>query len=152
VPNPTTQVLEPYAQNAGTIRVRIAGDVTNSVFSASVDPNPSGLTPSSIDTAGQFEKIHGNKFPYGAPDNVVLPRGVINAKVEGVINNSTSPLLASSTLPDTAFFARVVHLKKGPVIPPQAPYEPYVAPTVYHKGQNSLRGLFKLDHIPRRKK
>ena len=35
-----------------------------------------------------------------------------------------------------------------PVIPPQVPYQPYVAPTVYHKGQAPLKGLIKIDHIP----
>src|SRR5262249_51221778 len=98
VTNPTTGVMEPSPQNAGTMRVRIAGDVTNSVFSASVDPNPSGLSPSVVDVAGQFEKSRPNiPFPFGAPNNIVLPRGVINAKVEGTIDNSANGLVAITT-------------------------------------------------------
>ena len=34
------------------------------------------------------------------------------------------------------------------MIPPTVPYEPYVAPTVYHSGQSALKGVFKVDHIP----
>jgi hypothetical protein len=146
--NPTTGAFEPYAQNGGTIHVRIAGDVTNSVFSASVDPNPSGLNPSTVNQSGMFEKSHGAIFPFGAPNNIVLPRGAISGKVEGTVDNSTNPLVSASSPPTAAFFARTVHLKLGPVIPPHVPYQPYIAPTVYHKGQNSLRGLIKVDHIP----
>jgi hypothetical protein len=135
-------VLEPHAQNGGSIKVRIAGDVTNSTFSASVDPNPSGLGASAL------ERPRGQVFPFDSPDNLVLPRGVINAKVEGVVNNSANSLVAVTAPTDAAFFARVVHLKKGPVIPPTVPYQPYVAPTVYHKGQTGLKGVFKIDHFP----
>jgi hypothetical protein len=152
--NPTAGIaitaLEPYAQNGGSIRVRIAGDVTNSVFSASVDPNPSGLSPSVVDTAGQFEKPHGNRFPFGAPTNIVLPRGVINAKVEGTIDNSTNGLVSTSAPANAAFFARVVHLNKGPVIPPTVPYQPYPHPPALHRGQSPLKGLLKLDHLPKK--
>jgi hypothetical protein len=150
VTNPTTGVIEPYAQNAGSIRVRIAGDVTNSVISASVDPNPSGLSPSVVDAAGQFEKSNGNRFPFGAPNNIVLPRGVINAKVEGTIDNSTNGLVSTNAPASAAFFARVVHLKKGPVIPPTVPYQPYPHQPAFHRGQHPLNGLFKLDHLPTR--
>ena len=69
-------------------------------------------------------------------------------KFEGTVNNSTSPLVSTSAPVNAAFFAKVVNIKKGPVIPPNVPYQPYVAPTVYHKGQNTLKGLFKVDHIP----
>ena len=78
-----------------------------------------------------------------------LPRGVINMKFEGTVNNSTNPagldLRRRSTRRSSP---EVVHIKKGPVIPPSVPYQPYVAPTVYHRGQNTLKGLFKIDHIP----
>ncbi len=134
---------EPFAQNGGSIAGRIAGNITNSVISASVDPNPSGLN-ATVGEAGTFQASKGNVFPFGAPDNIVLPRGVINVKFEGIINNSTNPLVANSG----AFFARVVHIKKGPVIPPSVPSQPYVAPTVYHKGQDALKGLIKIDHVP----
>ena len=49
------------------------------------------------------------------PGDLVLPRGVINAKVEGTINNSSNTLV---TDPTKAFFAQTVHLSHGPVIPP----------------------------------
>jgi hypothetical protein len=148
VVNPNNGFLEPYAQNGGFIAGRIAGNITNSVISASVDPNPSGLSPSAVNNAGQFEPSKGNVFPFGAPNNLVLPRGVINVKFEGTVDNSTNPLVSVSAPVNAAFFARVVHINKGPVIPPSVPYQPYVAPTVYHTGQKTLKGLFKLDHIP----
>jgi hypothetical protein len=144
VENPLTKQFEPGAQNGGSMNVRIAGSVTNSVFSASVDPNPSSLSPSPVDQSGTFEKSMGNSFPFGAPDNLVLPRGLINAKVEGQIDNSANPL----TVGNNAFFARTVHLNQGPVIPPIVPYQPFKAPTVYHRGQNALKGGFKIDHVP----
>jgi hypothetical protein len=129
--NPLTGQMEPFAQNGGTITARIAGSVNGSVISASVDPNPSTLlTP---------------VFGPGQGD-LQLPRGVINAKVEGTINNANNPLVSDA---GKAFFARTVHLTKGPVIPPSVPYAPYPAPTVYHKGQDALKGLFRIDHHPR---
>jgi hypothetical protein len=129
--NLITQQTEPFAQNGGTIAARIAGSVNGSVISASDDPNPSDLlTP--VFGAGQGD--------------LQLPRGVINAKVEGTISNANNPLVSDA---GKAFFARTVHLTRGAVIPPRVPYAPYPAPTVYHKGQNALRGLFKIDHNPR---
>jgi len=130
--NPLTHLSEPYGQNGGTMMARIAGNVTNSVFSASVDPNP----PDSITTL------------FGPGNDIVLPRGVINAKVEGTIDNSTNSLVSSSVPTNKAFFASIVHVKHGPIIPPVVPYQPTVTPTVYHKGQKALKGLFKIDHYP----
>jgi hypothetical protein len=123
--NPITGNFEPIAQNGGTLNARIAGSITNSLFTASVDGNPSQA----------FSESFGS-----TSGNLVLPRGVINAKVEGTINNSSNTLV---TDPDKAFFARTVHRSHGPVIPPKVPYAPFKAPTVYHTGQNSLKGLFK---------
>jgi hypothetical protein len=145
--NPLTGVLEPFAQNGGTMKLRIAGSVSNSIFSASVDSNPSGLTPSAVDSSGIYQKPKGSTFPYGAPDNLVLPRGIINAKVEGQIDNSANSLVAPEASA-SAFFARTVHVFQGPVIPPIVPYQPFGAPTVYHAGQRPLKGAFKIDHIP----
>ena len=135
VGNPETNTLtgqvEPIAQNGGTMQVRIAGSVINSIFSASIQPDPTGLT--------------GNGF--GTKADLILPRGVINAKVEGNISNANNPLVdAAST--GRAFFAKSVKLIHGPVIPPTVPYQPLTAPTVYHVGQNGLKGLFKIDHVP----
>jgi hypothetical protein len=110
---------------------RIAGSVINSVFSASVQPDPSGLT--------------GNGF--GTNLNLILPRGVINAKVEGNIDNSGNSMV-DSVSSGRAFFARTVHLTHGPVIPPVVPYQPLPVPTVYHTGQSGLKGLIKVDHFP----
>jgi hypothetical protein len=131
--NPITDIQEPYAQNGGTMRARIAGSVTNSLFSASVDGNPSQST---------------TLAPLIGPDsgNLVLPRGVINAKIEGSIDNTNNSLV---TNPAQAFYAKVVHVSHGAVIPPKVPYAPLPAPTVYHKGQDPLKGLFKIDHRPR---
>jgi hypothetical protein len=53
------------------------------------------------------------------------------------------------TNPAQAFYAKVVHVSHGAVIPPKVPYAPLPAPTVYHKGQDPLKGLFKIDHRPR---
>jgi hypothetical protein len=146
--SPDTELTEPLAQNGGQINGRIAGNIINSVISASVDPNPSGLAPSAIDDSGQFQNKTSSIFPFGAQSNLYLPRGAINLKFEGTVDNSTSPLVATSSPVNAAFFAKTVNIKKGPVIPPTVPYEPYVAPTVYHKGQTSLKGVFKVDHIP----
>jgi hypothetical protein len=113
--------------------VRIAGGVTNSLFTASVDGNPSQSTT--------LAPLVGT-----GSGNLVLPRGVINAKVEGKIDNTNNSLV---TNPNQAFYAQVVHVSHGAIIPPVVPYAPFKSPTVYHKGQNALRGLFKIDHRPR---
>jgi hypothetical protein len=135
--NPLTDLQEPFAQNGGTMKVRIAGSVTNSLFTASVDGNPSqSLSPLVGPGSG----------------DLVLPRGVINAKVEGQIDNSgidTNSATPLVTNPLRAFYARTVHLTHGAVIPPSVPYAPTVSPTPYDKGQAALKGLFKIDHRPR---
>lgn len=144
VVSPDTELTEPLAQNGGVINGRIAGNIVNSVISASVDPNPSGTA-----TYTAFENKNSQTiFPFGAPDNLYLPRGEINLKFEGTADNSTNPLVATSAPANAAFFARTVHIKKGPVVPPNVPYQPYVAPTVYHTGQRALKGVFKVDHFP----
>ena len=124
--NLITDNIEPIAQNGGTINARIAGSITNSLITASVDGNPSQ----------QFAQLFGAES-----GNLVLPRGVINVKVEGTINNSGNPL---TTDPKKAFYAKVVHRAKGPVIPSKVTYAPFT-PTVYHNGQIALKGLFKID-------
>ncbi len=57
----------------------------------------------------QFAQLFGSES-----GSLVLPRGVINAKVEGTINNANNPL---TTDPGKAFYARTIHRAKGPVIP-----------------------------------
>jgi hypothetical protein len=123
--------LEPIAQNGGTMQVRIAGSVIDSIFSASVQPDPTGLT--------------GNGF--GTPQDLILPRGVINAKVEGNISNANNSAVEPQSS-GRAFFAKSVKLIHGPIIPPTVPYQPYKTPTTYTVGQDGLKGLFKIDHVP----
>jgi hypothetical protein len=125
--NPVTDNVEPIAQNGGTLNARIAGNITNSLFTASVDGDPSMA----------FSPLFGS-----ASGSLVLPRGVINAKVEGTINNTANTL---TTDPNKAFFAKIVHKSHGPIIPPKVPFAPTKSPTVYGTGQNSLLGLFKVD-------
>jgi hypothetical protein len=129
--NTLTGQVEPTAQNGGTTQVRIAGSVINSVISASVQPDPSFLSG-----AG-----------FGTPQDLILPRGVINAKVEGNINNTGNQLVQPGST-GRAFFAKSVKLIHGPVIPPTVPYQPFATPTKYFSGQDGLKGLFKIDHVP----
>ena len=88
----------PLAHGGGQIHGRIAGNVTNSIISVSVDPNPSGSIP-----PVQFQTVTSKTFPFGSPNNIVLPRGVLSVKVEGAVNNSalqqgTSPLVDPNVL------------------------------------------------------
>jgi len=138
--------FSPLAHGGGAIHGRIAGNVTNSIISVSVDPNPSG-----INNPGQFQHTTSTTFPFGSPQNIVLPRGVLSLKVEGAVNNSgiqqgSSPLVDPNIAPTSAFFAKQVTVKSLPVIPPNVPEAPYPSPVPYHKGQASLKGLFKIDN------
>ncbi len=94
---------DPSAQSGGFMNVLVAGDVTDTVFAASVEPSE-----------GEF----------GTPDDLLLPQGQITAKVEGTIDNAE----ATPQSPDTAFFARSVDLAKGPVTPPDVPELPFPGP------------------------
>lgn len=93
----------PTAQAGGLMTVLAAGDVFDSVFAASVQP---------------FEGV------FGGPNELVLPTGYINAKVEGLIDNSLNPQVDPEDF-DQAFFAGRVRLEKGPVVPPAAPGAPF---------------------------
>src|SRR5207248_1209594 len=121
----------PLDQNGASMTVLIAGDVTDSTFSAAVDPAPSGLN-----NPGQF--VTSSRAQFGNPSNIVLPRGAIHAKVEGTINNSGNDLVAPEAS-GMAFFAHSVELSRGPVIPPNVPEQPFGHPTVYHRGQLGLK-------------
>lgn len=114
-PAPPPQVLD--AQIGGGMQVLVAGDVTNSVFAASVQP---------------FTGSDGVPV-FGTKRDLKLPDGHISAKVEGVINNSG----ATPDSPNKAFFAQTVKLASGPVIPPNAPQQPYPGP----KQPTSLPGV-----------
>ena len=122
---PQAPPLPLNANNDGGMSVLIGGSVQNSVFTASVQPDSTNT--------------------FGTPNQLVLPNGVIAAKVEGTINNST----ATPDQPNTAFYAKQVHLNHGPVIPPNVPEAPYPggnlpihAPGLHHPLKISqLKGL-----------
>ncbi len=92
------------AQPGGQIRATIAGNVINSVFAASVMPDPNGS--------------------FGTPDSFALPIGTIKARVEGTISNP----IATPDNPTTAFYAQKVIVTKGPVAPPNVPEAPFPGP------------------------
>jgi hypothetical protein len=144
--NPISGLVEPFAQSGGTMQARIAGNVNNSILTASVDAYPQALDVAQL--PGQTPTFLNTK-QFGADTNAVLPRGVINAKVEGSVDNYTNPLVDTTAVPGSkAFFAEIVHRKTGPVIPPTVPYAPYRAPTTYYNGQSALHALIKIDHYP----
>lgn len=157
--NPAT--FSPLAHGGGAIHGRIAGNVTNSIISVSVDPNPFLPNPSGTNTPGQFQNVTSKTFPFGAPNNIVLPRGVLSLKVEGAVNNSAiqqgstatpnplglpAPAVDPNIAPTSAFFAKKVTIEHLPVIPPNVPEAPYPSPVPYHNGQRFLKGLFKIDN------
>jgi len=125
--NPTA-ARTSTAQVGGQIRATIAGNVTNSVFAASVMP----------DATGKF----------GSPDSFALPVGTIKARVEGTISNTT----ATPASPTTAFYAQKVIVTKGPVVPPNVPEAPFPGPIT----PRSLPGIprpyvnFKIPRATRR--
>jgi hypothetical protein len=110
----TSQTLptNPPAQDGGGMTVLVAGNITNSTFAASVQP---------------FNNTLGD-------NDLKLPSGMIRAKVEGTIDNST----ATPNQPMTAFYANSVQLKQGPVVPPAVPQAPFPR-MQYHRGQGGLR-------------
>jgi len=133
----------PAAHGGGGINAHIAGNVIDTIVSVSVDPDPSGLN-----APGQFETIGSRRFPFGAPQNVVLPRGIINAKVEGEIDNTglqfgPSPLVSPDVSPDSAFFAKQVRITRGAVFPPKVDTAPFDRPLRYSKAQDALKGSFR---------
>ena len=87
--NQSAPTTPPAAQDGGGFTVLVAGDVTNSVFAASVQP-------------------FNNTF--GTTNDLKLPTGHIVAKVQGIIDNST----ATPASPTTAFYAQSVDLSRGP--------------------------------------
>jgi hypothetical protein len=134
--NTTNGRFVPSTVNDGHIGAFIAGDVTNSVFSASVEPNPSN-SPTN------------NPGTFGTPTDVAFANGSITAKVEGNIDNSNNPLVDANA-PNQAFFAKHVHLKTGPVIPPNVPQAPY-ARTQTIPREKAVLGV-NYPHGPHRRK
>ena len=108
----------PSAQSGGYMNVLVAGDVTDSIFAASVEP-----------FEGEF----------GTPDDLLLPQGQITAKVEGIIDNT----VATPQSPGSAFFAQSVELETGPVTPPNVPELPFPArkgPSICRASADSTGG------------
>lgn len=109
---PVAPRIPTNAQIGGGMTVHVAGDVSNSVFAASVQPynsTPLTSTPTLV---------------FGDPNQLVLPSGRIRGKIEGKIDNS----IATPSTPTTAFFAQNVQSLAGPVIPPNVPEAPYTGP------------------------
>jgi hypothetical protein len=96
-------IPDPVAQAGGRIHITIAGNVTESVIAASVEP---------------FEGT------FGGPFDLELPGGAIKGKIEGTIDNTD----VTPESPNTAFYAGEVRVFSGPVIPPNVPEAPYPRP------------------------
>jgi len=97
---PTTN---PTAQPGGRIDAFIAGNVTDSVFAAGVQPGSDGF--------------------FGSPEALFFPGSHLFAKVEGTISNAGSTSVISTA--KTAFFAHDVLVTHGPVTPPANPEAPF---------------------------
>lgn len=102
----------PQAQIGGGMTVLIGGDVRNSIFAASVDPQGASEEDGTRDTG------------FGGLNDILIPGATIDAKVEGRIDNSE----VAPTRPQKAFFASGVRLERGPVIPPTVPEPPFSHP------------------------
>ena len=100
------------AQIGGGMTVLVGGEVHNSIFAASVEPQ-SFSDPENLRDAG-----------FGTSADLLIPLAAIDAKVAGPINNSEVVPLA----PDKAFFASSVRLERGPVVPPRVTEPPYARP------------------------
>ncbi|WP_165228044.1 hypothetical protein [Aquisphaera insulae] len=137
-------VFAPSAHGGGAIHGRIAGNVLDSVISTSVDPDPSGRNE-----PGTFQTITSKFFPFGAPENVVLPRGTINLKVEGTVDNSglqSSGIVSPDVAANSAFFAASVKVDKGPVVPPNVDQSPRTTPVRFGYSQRFIKGLVRRDN------
>lgn len=96
----------PLADLGGAMRALIAGNIYNSVFTASVEPFD-----------GQYD----------SPNAIKLTGGRIQAKVEGIIDNSA----VTPASPDQAFYASRTEVTNGPVTPPDAPSTPAPSPAKF---------------------
>jgi len=104
-------------QDGGNIQqLLVAGNVFDSVFTASVDPS-GGV--------------------YGTANDLTLPHGIIRGKVEGSINNASTV----TQNPKEALFAHSVSQTGGPVTPPNVPEAPFPNPGAPPKGPRVARGL-----------
>lgn len=101
----------PTAQSLGEITAFIAGNITDSVFAASVLPYSQVIDPTDQ--------------TFGSPQDAFLKGGTISARVEGTVDNST----ATPDAPTKAFYAKTVKLKGAPVSPPDVTEQPFNVPT-----------------------
>ena len=117
---PTTM---PSAQDGGAIHnLLIAGNVMNSVFAASAQPEN-----------GTF-----------GPNDINLPHGLIKAKVGGTIDNST----ATPDSPTKILYSKYVALAHGPVIPPSIPELPLPNQGKPPHGSNVVKNLQPTQDLP----
>jgi hypothetical protein len=140
--------FSPLAQNGGRMTVRIAGDVVDSIFSASVEPNPALQPLAGTPTQGD-PGVFSDRDATGRLNDVIFPAGMIHAKVEGTINN-TNNVLVDPEAADQAFFASQVRVRPGPVVPPDVPEAPFprgggVAP----RAPRVVRGLQSVRAVQR---
>jgi hypothetical protein len=105
---PTISVGTPVA--GGMINAFVAGNINNSVFAASVLPISQVETSSSTTPTQEF----------GNTGDAYLPLGTITARVEGAVQNST----VTPNSPNTAFYAKTIHLTHSPVVTPKVVEEP----------------------------
>ncbi len=107
--------VTPSAQANGAITALISGNVNNSVFAASDLPinQVESTTPNSV------------ALSFGNTGDAFLPLGVITARVQGSIQNST----ATPNMPNTAFYAKTVNQVHAVVVPPHVVEPPLPAPT-----------------------
>ena len=89
----------PPAEFGGGMTVLVAGNITDSVFAASTQPN---------------QNVFGN-------GDLFIPMGHITAKISGTIDNTN----ATPNSPEKAFYAQKVNLQHGPVVPPHVPEPPF---------------------------
>ena len=116
VVSPDTELTEPLAQNGGQIQRqdRRQHRQLDHLRLGGPEPVGSGAVVHRR-LAGTFALKRTNVFPYNSPGNLFLPRGKINLKFEGTVDNSASPLLADGAPVNAAFFASASSAsRKGP--------------------------------------
>lgn len=94
------------ADLGGAINAQIAGNVIDSIFAASYQPN------------------NGS---YDSTNAMALGGGKIDAKIEGSIDNSG----VSPDAPNVAFYAFKTNVNRGPVAPPYVPSTPAESPAKF---------------------
>ncbi|HEU5118580.1 MAG TPA: hypothetical protein VFT74_18420, partial [Isosphaeraceae bacterium] len=119
----TLPTTPPATQAGGAMNnVLIAGNVTDSIFAASVDPYTDPATNASL---------------FDVPQALLFPHGHIKAKVEGTVNNST----VAPDHPNQAFYAKGVLGSRGPVLPPAVPEAPFPNPNEAPHGPRVVQHL-----------